>query len=189
LRRRWLSLLGIAVLLLGAFYAVILYFSVNFLESSSPLIQADAMVVLGGEPQHRPARALELYQQGAATNIVVSGIGDWQETRIVLVGNGVPEAAIQLEPNSRTTRENAKNSIPLLHAIGARRVVIVTSWFHSRRALRCFRHYAPDIQFISLPTTADVPKSHWPDKHEWGWVTIEYAKLLYYWLRFGICPV
>jgi len=108
--------------------------------------------------------------------------------RIFLAGKGIPAAAIQLECQSRTTRENALFAVPLLRAQSARRVIIVTSWFHARRALNCFRHDAPEIEFISRPTTADLPKSHWPNKHERGRVLSEYAKLLYYWPRYGIGP-
>jgi hypothetical protein len=40
----------------------------------------------------------------------------------------------------------------LLRQMGAKRVIIVTSWYHSRRALACFEHYAPDIKFYSRPS-------------------------------------
>ena len=36
--------------------------------------------------------------------------------------------------------------------MGAQRVIIVTSWYHSRRALACFEHYAPDMKFYSRPS-------------------------------------
>jgi uncharacterized SAM-binding protein YcdF (DUF218 family) len=67
-------------------------------------------------------------------------------------------------------------------------VILVTSWFHSRRALKCFRHHAPDIEFVSRPTIVDLPNSHWPNKYERGWVLTEYTKLLYYWVRYGVSP-
>jgi uncharacterized SAM-binding protein YcdF (DUF218 family) len=132
---------------------------------------------------------LELYQQGAAPMILVTGKGDCEEYRTLLVGKGVPASAIQIECESRTTHENAKFSVPLLRATHARRVIIVTSWFHSRRALRCFRHYAPDIEFISRPTLADLPKAHWPIKRERGWVLSEYVKLAGYLAYHGISPL
>jgi uncharacterized SAM-binding protein YcdF (DUF218 family) len=158
-----------------------LFFSVNLLRLQSPAGRADAMVVLGGDVTHRPKRALELYQQKAAPGVIISGTGDCEEVRIFLAGKGVPAAAMQLECKSRTTMENA-----LLRAQHARRVIVVTSWFHSRRALNCFRHCAPEIEFISLPTTSDVPKSHWPNQYERSRVLLEYAKLLYYRVRHGI---
>src|SRR5438552_3204726 len=181
--------LGFALLVLFALVPLLgLFFSKQILSVDSGNVQGEVMVVLGGETIHRPARAQELYQQGAASRILITGAGDCQEVRIALAGKGVPPAALQIECESHNTQQNARFSIPLLRAQGARRVIIVTSWFHSRRALKCFRHQAPDIDFVSRPTIADQPKSHWPNKYERGWVLTEYAKLLYYWVRCGVSP-
>ena len=181
--------LGFALLVLFALLPLIgLFFSKQILCIDSGNVQGEVMVVLGGETIRRPARALELYQQGAALRILITGAGDCQEVRITLSGKGVPPAALQIECDSHTTEQNALFSIPLLRAQGARRVILVTSWFHSRRALKCFRHQAPDIEFVSRPTMADLPKSHWPNKYERGWVLTEYAKLFYYWVRYGVSP-
>jgi len=188
LRRYWFRLA--ACLLLACIAAILsaLFFSVDLLHLEDRPGRADAIVVLGGDVVHRPPRALELYRQGEAPNVIISGSGDCQEVRIFLAGKGVSAAAIQLECASRTTQQNASFTVPLLRARSYRRVIIVTSWFHARRARNCFRHYAPEIEFISRPTTADLPKSHWPNNNECGWVLAEYAKLLYYWPRYGIGP-
>ncbi len=192
-KRPRLLLAAAALLLLGAMAALCaLYFSPNLLciqdQSTGTPIKADAIVVLGGEVLFRPPRTLELYQQGAAPRILVTGLGDCEEYRTLLVGKGIPQSAIQLECQSRTTRENAQFSVPLLRAMRARRAIIVTSWFHSRRALHCFGHYAPEIEFISMPTTADLPRQHWTP-HERSWVMKEYLKIAGYWLCYGIPPV
>jgi len=94
-----------------------------------------------------------------------------------------------LETESHTTKQNAEFSVKLLREMHVKRAVIVTSWFHSRRALNCFRHFAPDIEFVAAPTLADRPKRRWPNKDERGWVLAEYLKLAYYWPRYGICPL
>jgi uncharacterized SAM-binding protein YcdF (DUF218 family) len=78
--------------------------------------------------------------------------------------------------------------VKLLRERHVTRAVIVTSWFHSRRALNCFRHYAPEIDFTASPTVLDRPKSHCPDRYERAWVLSEYLKLLGYWVRYGIRP-
>jgi len=149
-RKRLYFLLAVALASVAAI-ASALFFSPNLLRLEDVPGKADAIVILGGETIYRPARALELYQQGAATNVIITGEGDCESVRIVLAGKGVPATAIQLECESRTTRENAQFTVPLLRAQHAKRVILVTSWFHSRRALHCFRHYAPEIEFISLP--------------------------------------
>ena len=187
-RRLWLKL-GVAVPLLATLLTIsALLLSENLLCIRAPTIPADAIVVLGGDVVHRPKRALELYRQGKAPRVIISGAGDCHEVHGYLAGKGVPADAIQLECQSRSTQQNASFTVPLLRARGARRVIVVTSWFHSRRALNCFRHYAPEIEFISLPTTDDLPQAHWPTNHERGWVLCEYIKLLYYWPNYGIAP-
>jgi len=180
---------GLALLVIAALLPLVgLFLSRKILCVDGGNVQGEVMVVLGGETIHRPERALELYRQGAAPRILITGAGDCQEVRIALAGKGVPPAALQIECDSHTTEQNARFSIPLLRAMGARRVIVVTSWFHSRRALKCFRHHAPDVEFVSRPTMTDLSKSHWPNKNERGWVLTEYAKLLYYWVRYGVSP-
>jgi len=185
IRKRLYFLLAAALACVAA-VASALFFSANLLRLETPSAKADAIVVLGGETIYRPARALELYQQGVATNIIITGEGDCESVRVVLAGKGVPAASIQMECASRTTRENAQFTIPLLRAQHTKRVILVTSWFHSRRALHCFRHFAPEIEFISLPTTIDLPRHHWPAKWARRWVLSEYVKIIYYRVRFGI---
>ena len=189
-RRRVLLWVGVALVVFLALSPVLaLFFSPSLLWVEGPRQNADALVVLGGDILHRAPRTLELYRAGLAPRVIISGYGDCAEVRRYLVGKGVPAAAIETECESHTTRENAQFTIPQLRRLGAKRVIIVTSWFHSRRALHCFQHYAPEMQFVSLPTWRDLPSGHWPNRYERAWVLSEYLKLGYYWVRFGICPI
>ena len=136
-----------------------------------------------------PERAAELFKQGEAPKVLVSGNDDCVSNERLLERDGVTNAAIILECESRTTRENAEFSIPLLRQMGAHRVIIVTSWFHSRRALACFEHYAPDITFYSRPSYLGYPRAEWRPKGISGYINAEYAKLLGYWVCYGVCPI
>jgi uncharacterized SAM-binding protein YcdF (DUF218 family) len=184
--------LGLLALLL----ATALAFPQRVLCVDSGDVQADAIVVLGGGSGERPTRAAELFQSGAAPRIIVSGAGDAEDGRRILERKGVPATAIQLEPNSKSTRQNAQFSIPLLRAMsarapaGARRVILVTSWYHSRRALHTFEHYAPDIQFYSRPAYFGYPGAAGSAGHKAinGYIRAEFVKLLGYWVRYGVCP-
>jgi len=151
--------------------------------------RADAIVVLGGGSGERPARAAELFRSNAVPKVLVSGAGDADGNRLLLMHRGVPPSAISLEPDSKTTKENAEFSIPLLRAAGARRVIVVTSWYHSRRALKCFRHYAPDLTFYSCPSYYGFARSNWSHDHLRRRIRVEYVKTLGYWVRYGICPL
>lgn len=184
-------------------------------------VLADALVVLGGGSYERPTRAAELFLAGAAPRIIVSGMGDAVEYKRLLASKGVPPAAIEVEGKSRSTKQNALFSIPLLRAMtgaqgkggkteilkaemfksegrrtedgrrgtaGARRVIIVTSWYHSRRALHTFRHYAPDMQFYSRPSYFGYPRAQWSRVGISGYIRAEYAKLAEYWVCYGVWP-
>jgi uncharacterized SAM-binding protein YcdF (DUF218 family) len=163
-------------------------FPQQVLTVDSGPMTADAMVVLGGKPD-RAVHAAELFRQGEAPKILVSGKGDCASNEKLLERNGVTNAAIILEGKSSTTRENAEFSIPLLRQMGARRVIIVTSWYHSRRALACFEHYAPDITFYSRPSYFAYPRVEWRLKGIGGSIKSEYVKLLGYWVCYGVCPL
>ena len=179
----------VAFLVAVAFCLVVgLYFSKQILCVSNGPANGDVLVVLGGESIHRPHRAVELFQHGVAPRILVSGTGDCLEVRTYLVGKGIPEMQVELECASQNTKQNAEFSVRILREHKVKRAIIVTSWFHSRRALKCFRHFAPEIEFTSSPTSDDLPRSHWPNRYERGWVLNEYLKLGYYWIRYGIAP-
>ena len=149
--------------------------------------KADVLVVLGGG-DGRAERAAELFKQGAAPHVLVTGYGDCAYNVQVLEKSGVPASAITAEPTALSTLENATISIPLLRKLGAHRVILVTSWYHSRRALACFEHFAPDMKFYSRPSY--VEDNSWRlnragySKH----VNIEYVKILGYWVGHGVWP-
>jgi uncharacterized SAM-binding protein YcdF (DUF218 family) len=156
-----------------------------FLQVQSTTNSADVIVVLGGEAMVRTDHALELFREKDAPRVIVSGHGDCESNKAELVQAGVPKAAIQTECDSLTTRENALNSIKLLRKQGAKRVILVTSWYHSRRALKTFQKFAPEITFISLP----APRRPTAWKYERGYVFSEYLKIIYYAFKWHVSPI
>jgi len=68
----------------------------------------------------------------------------------------VPETAIQVEDHSINTKENAEFSLRRLRALKSQRVILTTSWYHSRRALKCFRHFGPELTLYSCPAPFDA---------------------------------
>jgi uncharacterized SAM-binding protein YcdF (DUF218 family) len=183
-----IALYSVCAALLAAAGMLSLLFPQQMLCVESGDVHADALVVLGGGFGDRAARAAKLFQQGSAPKIIVSGSGDCTINLQLLTNAGVPASAIQLESGSKTTRENAESSVSLLRADGVRRAIVVTSWYHSRRALMCFRHYAPEIKFYSRPSYSDYARSTWSRAGIWHDVRAEYVKISGYWLCYGICP-
>ena len=188
-RRSWLKItlvLGFFVLLLVVLVAGL--FSRQLLTVDSGPAQADVLLVLGGGGLERPVRAAELFKAGAAPMVICTGAGDADSHMAALVVAGVPASAVQMESRSFTTRENAEFTIALLHARHLKSAIIVTSWYHSRRALACFEYYGPDLKFYSRPTHPEniwkYPRPHGPIFR----VFTEYLKILGYWLCYGISP-
>lgn len=139
---------------------------------------ADVIVVLGGalftgskywQPEHnlsaagdRIRHAGKLYRLGKAPQILYSGGPKDDEGNsearagTELLGDlGVPANRITQEPDSRTTRENAAFSMPLLKKMGAQRALLVTSRWHMKRSLKNYQAAAAreglNIEFIPAP--------------------------------------
>lgn len=144
------------------------------------------MVILGGEVGDRVRQALVLYREAKVPLVFVIGCGDAPIARRLLVAGGVPQEAIVVEDQSTNTWENARRAVPLLRRHGVHRVVLVTTWYHSRRARACFRHVAPDMEFYSVP--AEWSSSSSSVRKKWKLVYGEYIKLAGYWIGHGVFP-
>ena len=167
---------------------VAMVFPQPLLTIDSGPVQADALVVLGGGSTDRPDQAVALFDAGDAKHLVVSGIGDCWRNAQRLKDKGVPAENITVESRSFTTLENAQFSVPLLRQMRARRVIIVTSWYHSRRALACFEHVAPDLQFFSRPSYLGFAYESWHRENTLSFLTFEYVNIAGYWVWHGVSP-
>ncbi len=147
--------------------------------------RCDVIVVLGGEPNNRPKLASQLFQEGLAPVIIVSGTGDAGENAVKMARRGTPLDSMILEDESSTTFENARNTAPLLDHLHARRVILITSWFHARRARACFQHFRPKLNY-TVVTTSRQSEYRYSDS-SWAWQ--ELAKTGYYWVRYGVRPL
>jgi len=139
---------------------------------------SDAIVVLAGEIHVRPAHAIELLRRGVAGHAFL----DVEATALVYDQslpdiaqryiNSLGEASrIKVCPIvSFSTFAEADDVNRCLSSISAHRVLIVTSDYHTRRALMILRHRLPQYQF-SVAAARD------PDRFgEAWWTTREWAK-------------
>lgn len=123
------------------------------LAAAAPFAPLDAIVVLGatlgpGDAltpvlAERVAAAAALFHAGGAPRVAVSGGVTHRARRAeadvmadALAALGVPDVIV--ERTSRTTRENAQRTAPLLAARGVRSLWIVTQPFHARRGAYLF---------------------------------------------------
>jgi uncharacterized SAM-binding protein YcdF (DUF218 family) len=187
-KKRLLKIVAVLFAVLALLAAVLVFFPQQFLSIDSGPVTADVIIVLGGGGAHeRPVQAAELFKQHAAPRILISGAGDDDINRRALIRYGVPASAIEIESNSRTTRENAMYSVNLLRAQDVHSAIIVTSWYHSRRALCTFEHFGSDIKFYSCPSHFYYERFVWPYKFSRE-IYLEYIKIPGYWVAYGVCP-
>lgn len=173
---RWCFGLGVGWLYLCS-TAVFANFLTDRLErhyvprALSVMPEADAIVLLGGATRgdthmgtladlnrhaDRLVHAAALYKAGKAPVVLVTGgspAGGRSEARQIsdlLVVMGVPGRHILLENVSRNTRENAEFSAQILESRELRRILLVTSAYHMRRAQGLFERQG--LTVIPAPT-------------------------------------
>jgi hypothetical protein len=151
---------------------------------------SDAIVVLAGETDLRPSHAIELLRQHAAPHVfldvqVRDVLFDQHLTEIAQrYIDGLPEAAnISICPVvGFSTFAEAGDAARCLRSINAHRALIVTSDFHTRRALIIFRHRLPQYQFsVAAARGAGSYGNDWWRNREWAKATFdEYLKLTWF---------
>jgi uncharacterized SAM-binding protein YcdF (DUF218 family) len=138
----------------------------------------------------RVAHAVRAYRAGLAPAMLIAGgSGDKGCPIAVAMSHfaedmAVPAERIYIEPSSRSTRENAERSLPLLDALGVRRVLIVTDRLHMPRAEAVFAHYGFAVERASVP----IYEVHADNVDMLQAGLREYAALALYRLRGWLAP-
>lgn len=129
---------------------------VSFLPSDSGA-PADAIVVLGRGTAMRRERvdvSARLWEAQRAPLIFASGWGDAKQIADLLKQEGVPAQAIDGEPCSRTTEENARFTAAILQPQNVHRILLVTDPPHMLRSLLTFQ----SLGFEVVPHTNPLPR-------------------------------
>lgn len=116
--------------------------------------------VFFGNSADRILQPLLLYKAGKIKKILISGgsgivsaqadsTSEGKAAAQLLHLAGIPQSDIILEGTSRNTRENARNTAKLLGQ-SKPKILLVTSAFHMRRAVACFRK--ENVQVRPYPT-------------------------------------
>jgi uncharacterized SAM-binding protein YcdF (DUF218 family) len=176
---------AIVLLLLGV---AAWFYPEKFLTVDSGPAVADVIIVVGGGSHERPLRAAQLFQQHAAARVLITGAGDDGINRQLLLAHGVPARAIEVENKSTTTLENAEFSLQRLRAEKIHSAILVTSWYHARRAEKTFEHFAPELKFYSRPAYFAFARDDWKKRGINRRMRLEFLKLPGYWIRYGVNP-
>lgn len=139
-------------------------------EARAPL---GAIVVLGcrlrpdgtasAALRRRVARGVALYQEGRAPVLVLSGGGtsivpEAEIMRRLARAAGVPEAALAIEPRSRNTLENARETAQILHERGLSAILLVSDRVHLPRAALLFRRAGVKIAALAAAPPPALPR-------------------------------
>jgi hypothetical protein len=192
MRKRWIIPAVLLSLAVGLFVVqqpgILVLLWPRLLMVKAPLQKADCLILLGGEQDARPVETARLYSEGVAPVIFITGEGDTNANWRALIEHGVPVSAIKVEPMARSTLMNARLLRPMLEHDGIRSALIITSPFHTRRALAVFQHEIPSIQFGIV----DARREYWSTKRGIkgfnASVIVEFGKTAYYWVIYGIAP-
>jgi uncharacterized SAM-binding protein YcdF (DUF218 family)/glycosyltransferase involved in cell wall biosynthesis len=145
------------------------------LRVAAPPTAADAIVVFaggvgesgqaGGGYQERMKTAVDLYRGGFAPRIIVSSgyvfaFKEAEVMRALAIDSGVPASSIVLETEAANTYQNVAFTRRILDAHGWRRVLLVSSPYHMRRALLTWRKNAPAIDVVPEPVPASQFYAH-----------------------------
>lgn len=192
-------------------WPVVAWVAARALVVSDELPQADCIFVLSGASEYveRTRHAAELWRRGVAPKVVLTNDnlrGGWssaeqrnpfffERAAEELRRAGVPAAQIEVlpEPVASTYDEAVRlRAYASEHKLGS--VLVVTSAYHSRRALwtmrRVFR--ASGVRVGVSPVAAGGVAGQTPGGFGWwlsarGWRSVapEYPKLVYYWFHYN----
>jgi uncharacterized SAM-binding protein YcdF (DUF218 family) len=150
---------------------------------------AGAIVVMGaaqyaGRPspvlRARLDHALALWQRGLAPRVVLTGgTGDGDTTSEAAVSqrymrrHGVPEAAMLLETQGRTTSESLRGVAALMATQPSARVILVSDPFHMLRLSILARRFGLEPE--TSPTRTSPISAHWTES--WKYTLAESIKV------------
>lgn len=173
--RYWLWLVFVGALVLGGMRLAappLLNKLALSLIRHEPPVRADLIIALGGDRYClREKKAAELYHQGFARRIVVSGVqyipgvhtGDWARQYVIELG--VPGDEVIVLRETWNTREEARRLAIMMREQGWKSALVVTSPYHTRRALYTLEMAAPDLHFT--PVSVEPRHPEWRPERWW----------------------
>lgn len=190
----WLVIPLIVLLGLWIFHEPLLESTAHWLIVQDKLAKTDGIVVLAGDDNgERVRQAVELYRQGFAPKLVLSGgplawhitSAGWMKKQALALG--VPEQFILLQEKSRSTIEDAKFTLPIVNAQHWKAIILITSPAHTRRAGWVFKKVfgRAHVEVITYPVQKSEfhPTGWWRRHEDTQAVMWEYVSLVYYLIK------
>ena len=205
-RRLGLALAAVGLILLALFAYAFAGLG-RFLAREDPLEKADAIVVLAGSTLARPLEAADLHREGWAPSIVLAygvrdeGIALMRERGIpfpseeelaleALVASGIRPDVFIVPPRVHdNTAQEAETLRQLAQARGWKRVIVVSSKYHLRRAGFAYRREldGTGVRVIMHGSRYDYanPDRWWASRGDLRWILSEGTKFIAYGFGLG----
>ena len=188
------------VLFLLIFYSPLVWWLAEPLRVVQAPQVSDAIVVFaggvgesgraGGGAQERIGKAVSLYHEGVAPHLVISSgfvfaLREAEVMKAVAIDNGVPAEAIVLEERAANTYENVTGTNQILTERNWKKIALVSSPYHMRRALLTWKKVAPDVEVIATPpeTSSFYAHERGANLEQIRGLLQEYAAIVSYWWR------
>lgn len=181
--------LRLAVAITLGFSVIFVLTSGRFLVVSNPQ-PADLILVLAGETDHRPVRALELLSQHLAPRVLLdvpASAKVYDRTELDLAREYIDRLSdrnsIDICPTvGLSTAAEAGDVAKCLQPMQVQKVLLVTSDFHTRRALSTFSHKLPQYRF-SVAASYDQSQfgSKWWQHRQWAKLNVSEWFRLVWW--------
>jgi hypothetical protein len=161
----------------------------SFLIVDAPR-RSDAILVLAGETERRPQRALELLSQGYGRRLVLdvpTNAKIYEFTEIELAQKYIQDlpqgALVSVCPiDGLSTKDESKDAEKCLQGVEAKSVLIVTSDFHTRRALEVFRREFPGHEYsVAAARNEEGFGSRWWTHRQWAKTFVDEWLRLIWW--------
>jgi uncharacterized SAM-binding protein YcdF (DUF218 family) len=197
----WLGVALLLVVLVAGFRVPLLKACASLLIKEDKLEKADAIFVLGGNAWDRGAGAAALFHKGYASRIICTGehvSSDLRIVRILLteseltrqqaINHRVPADSIHCLKTGTSTHEEAALIVQYARVKGYKKVIIVSSAFHTRRVSNtfsgAFRESGIKVIVHGIRNRSYNESNWW--KSESGLIAVnnEYIKLMYYILKY-----
>jgi len=199
-RRTAQALIAVVVAYLLVFQTPAAWWLASPLQMSAMPESADAIVVFaggvgesgqaGGGYQERVKTAVDLYRAQYAQYIILSSgfrfvFHEAEVMKGLAMANGVPADAIVLEELAANTHENVLFTHEILARRGWRKILLVSSPYHMRRALLTWHGSAPEITVIPTPVQQSLFYLHerGPSLDQVRGIMQEYLAIVAYWWR------
>jgi DUF218 domain len=151
---------------------------------------SDAIVVLAGETDRRPQRSLELLSQHFAPRILLDVPAEAKVYGVSMLDlaneyiDRLPARnAVAICPiTGLSTKTEAHDVARCLQRQGMHKILLVTSDYHTRRALSTLRHELPGYQFsIAAAYDSEQFGSRWWEHRQWAKLNIgEWFRLVWW---------